>query len=90
MGITLAPQNFGALSGDLLIGNFGDGHINAFNLTSGRFMGALNNQQNRPVTIPGLWSLVFGGASLSDPGVLYFTAGPNQEADGLFGKLTPQ
>jgi len=89
-GIALAPLNFGPLSGDLLIGNFGDGHINAFSLISGQFMGTLNNQQNHPVTIQGLWSLVFGGATLSDPGVLYFTSGPNDEADGLFGKLTPQ
>jgi uncharacterized protein (TIGR03118 family) len=89
-GIVQAPLNFGPLSGDLLIGNFGDGRINAFNLVSGQFLGTLNDKLNRPVTIEGLWSLVFGGATQSDPGVLYFTSGPNDEADGLFGKLTPQ
>jgi len=89
-GIALAPLNFGPLSGDLLIGNFGDGHINAFDPVSGQFQGTLNDKHNHPVTIAGLWSLVFGGATASDPGVLYFTSGPNGEADGLFGKLTPQ
>ncbi len=89
-GIALAPLNFGPLSGDLLIGNFGDGHINAFDLQSGQFRGTLNDRNNRPISIDGLWSLVFGGASKSDPAELYFTSGPNDEADGLFGKLTPQ
>ena len=89
-GIAQAPLNFGPLSGDLLIGNFGDGHINAFDPVSGRFQGTLSDKNNHPITIEGLWSLVFGGATLSDPADLYFTSGPNDEADGLFGKLTPQ
>jgi uncharacterized protein (TIGR03118 family) len=89
-GIALAPLNFGALSGGLLIGNFGNGRINAFNPVSGLFMGALSDTHQHPIVLDGLWSLVFGGATSSDPAELYFTSGPNSEADGLFGKLAVQ
>ena len=88
-GIAQAPFNFGRFSNDLLIGNFGDGRISAFKL-DGQFDGRLLNTSGQLVQIDGLWSLIFGGGSQSSPSTLYFTAGPNHEADGLFGTLTPQ
>jgi uncharacterized protein (TIGR03118 family) len=89
-GVAIAPYNFGIASNTILIGNFGDGHINAFNSATGFFLGALRDASRHPIAIDGLWSIVFGGAASSDPAQLYFTAGPNGESDGLFGKLTPQ
>jgi len=81
-------QNFGPFSNALLVGNFGDGTINAFDFTSGAFLGQLINPQGTPIMIDGLWALTFGnGAQGGHSGVLYFTAGPNDEEDGLFGDL---
>jgi len=75
-GMVIAPSNFGPFAGALLVGNFADGKINAFNATSGAFLGALNDATGNPIAIPGLWSLNFGGGSDSeDPGTLYITAG---------------
>jgi uncharacterized protein (TIGR03118 family) len=88
-GIAQAPFNFGQSSNDLLIGNFGDGHINAFD-RDGHCHGQLRDPSQQPIAIDGLWALTFGGALDSGPGTLYFTAGPNEESDGLFGALTPQ
>jgi uncharacterized protein (TIGR03118 family) len=84
--VARAPLNFGPLSSDVLIGNFGDGRINGFD-SGGEFRGSLRDTAGHPVRIDGLWSIVFGNAAASDPNVLYFTAGPNGEADGLFGSL---
>lgn len=89
-GVALAPFNFGAFSTTLLIGNVGDGKINAFSLGSKAFLGQLANSSNKPIAISGLWALAFGGAESSDPGALYFVAGSNGYRDGLFGTLTPQ
>ncbi len=89
-GIALAPFNFGELSGQLLIGNFGDGKIDAYNPISGHFVDQVEDAHGKAITIDGVWSLIFGGAAASEPGTLYFTAGPNGETDGLFGKLSPQ
>jgi uncharacterized protein (TIGR03118 family) len=76
----------------LLIGNFGDGKINAFNAVSGHFVGSLLDANNKPnpLVIDGLWAISFGGGNLKSGALneLYFTAGPNDEANGLFGKLT--
>jgi uncharacterized protein (TIGR03118 family) len=89
-GIALAPSDFGPFSHRLLIGNFGDGRIHAFNAVSGKFEGMMLNLKGNPVVIDGLWALSFG----SDAGrsglatELFFTAGPNDESDGIFGKLT--
>lgn len=88
-GIAQAPFNFGRFSNDLLIGNFGNGRINAFERDGG-FDGQLKDPSHNAIVIDGLWSLIFGGAVGSDPGTLYFTAGPNHEQDGLFGSLAPQ
>jgi uncharacterized protein (TIGR03118 family) len=89
-GIADAPFNFGRFSKDLLVGNFGDGRINAFVTANGHSRGQLADPSNKAIAIDGLWSLFFGGGVNSDPGTLYFTAGPNKESDGLFGSLTAQ
>ncbi|HEY3090223.1 MAG TPA: TIGR03118 family protein [Jatrophihabitantaceae bacterium] len=87
--VTLAPSTFGAFGGDILVGNFGDGRINAFDPATGQFLGQLRSQHG-PITIPGLWGLRFPTGSLDvTPNALYFTAGPNHEADGLLGHITP-
>jgi uncharacterized protein (TIGR03118 family) len=85
-GVARAPLNFGPFSGDILIGNQGDGHISAFG-SHGEFHGLLRTASGAPVAIDGLWSLGFGDEAAADPAKLYFTAGTNAEADGLFGSL---
>jgi uncharacterized protein (TIGR03118 family) len=88
-GVTLAPATFGAFGGDILVGNFGDGRINAFNPTTGQFLGQLRTHGG-PITISGLWGLRFPAGSLNvTPNALYFTAGLNHEADGLLGDIVP-
>src|SRR2546422_10556167 len=89
-----APADFGQFSGNLLVGNFGDGHINAFDLErfegSGELQqrGQLHAADGPPIVIDGLWALAFGnGASAGPTNALFFTAGPFDEAHGLFGKL---
>jgi uncharacterized protein (TIGR03118 family) len=89
--VTLAPATFGAFGGDILVGNFGDGRINAYSASSGHFEGRLLNATGQPLTISGLWGLRFPTGSLNAvPGALYFTAGINDEHDGLFGDLVPK
>jgi len=91
-GISLAPGDFGKFSHRLLIGNFGDGAIHAFNAMTGKHEGAmLDDTTGQKLIIEGLWGLSFGGDSTNNglATTLYFTAGPNDEADGLFGNLTP-
>lgn len=96
-GIALAPVTFGAFGGQLLVGNFGSGHINAYDighqLGNGRFAytGRLHGADGRLLTIDGLWALSFGKgtANNGDVNSLFFTAGPNDESEGLFGFLTP-
>ncbi|HEX8918981.1 MAG TPA: TIGR03118 family protein, partial [Chloroflexota bacterium] len=88
-GMAIAPSTFQNASGDLLVGNFGDGHINVFRLSDGMVRGQLKID-GQPIVIPGLWALVDGtGALHADPTKVYFTAGINHEADGLFGTLGP-
>jgi uncharacterized protein (TIGR03118 family) len=90
-GLALAPAHFGAFGHALLVGNFGDGRINAFDPVSGRFLGSLQDASGRPVTIPGLWGLEFGDGSIGAAGTLFFTAGGRDERHGLFGNLqTPE
>jgi uncharacterized protein (TIGR03118 family) len=89
-GVAIAPEDFGALSGMLLVGNFGDGRILAYNRSTGRYVDYLRDVAGRPAEIDGLWGLQFGnGVSLGYTNHLYFAAGPNQEEDGLFGKFVP-
>lgn len=91
-GLALAPASFGRFGGDLLVGNFGDGQINAYaQLRNGRFAhrGTLRIG-HRKLSIDGLWALEFGNSGANgDPQTLFFTAGLNDEADGLFGTITP-
>jgi uncharacterized protein (TIGR03118 family) len=87
-GMALAPAGFGAASGALLIGNFGDGLINAYDPTSGDFLGSLGAEGGKKLTIDGLWALKFSTATLAPLGTLLFTAGPAGETQGLFGSLT--
>ena len=92
-GLALAPADFGRFSGDLLVGNFGDGQINAYaELANGRFehRGELRATDGKPISIDGLWALQFGHGSANNgaTNTLFFTAGPNEESDGLFGSIT--
>ncbi len=88
-GLALAPADFGLFSNALLVGNFGNGRINAYDLNTGEFLGQLRDQSNAPITIDGLWALGFGNdAAAGKHNELFFTAGLNDEADGLFGKIT--
>jgi uncharacterized protein (TIGR03118 family) len=87
-GVARASFAFGRFSGDILVGNFGDGQINAFD-SDGKFLGALKDGDGQPIVIDGLWTLTLGGGRNSSSDTLYFTAGPNGEADGLFGTITP-
>ena len=89
MGNAIAPQGFGHFGGDLLVGNFGDGTIDVFDLNNDRFLGKLDGPEGEPIKIDGLWSLMPGnGGPNSDPNSIYFTAGIDDEHHGLFGKLT--
>jgi uncharacterized protein (TIGR03118 family) len=87
-GVTRASYGFGEFSGDVLIGDFGDGKVNVFD-SRGHFLDQLEGARGRAIAIDGLWALHFGGGAASSPDVLYFTAGPNSEKDGLFGSITP-
>jgi uncharacterized protein (TIGR03118 family) len=86
-GITRASFAFGRLSGKILIGNFGNGRINAFD-NDGRFVEELKGPHDRPIVIDGLWDLTLGGGGNSSSDTLYFSAGPNGETNGLFGTIT--
>lgn len=85
-GIAMAPANFGAFSGDILVGNFGDGLIGAYDPTTGKLVDVVRDSTTKPIVINGLWGLAFGpGANATK---LYFTAGPGGEKHGLIGALT--
>lgn len=88
-GMAIAPEGFGAFSGALLVANFGDGTIAAYDRVSGASLGYLLDADGKVISIDGIWGLTFGnGVHLGDAKSLYFTAGPNEERDGIFGKLT--
>jgi uncharacterized protein (TIGR03118 family) len=87
-GLAEAPANFGEFSNDLLVGNFGDGTINAFKRDTGEFLGTLKDSLGNDIINEGLWGLIFGnGGNGGDPNTLYFTAGLDEETHGLFGSL---
>ena len=89
-GVVRAPVSFGQFAGDVLIGNFGDGQIDAFDPNTGAFIGKVVNSKGQVILIDGLWALTVGnGKAGGDSEKIYFTAGPNGETDGLFGSLTP-
>jgi uncharacterized protein (TIGR03118 family) len=87
-GMAIAPANFGQFSGDLLVGNFGNGRINAFDPQTGRFLGALTDDQGDPIVIDGLWGLLVGDAAAGGPDAVWFSSGPDHESHGLVGLLT--
>lgn len=87
-GMALAPANFGTFSNALLVANFGDGKINAFNATTGALMGALSNSAGMPIAIDGLWGIAFGNGLNSQPtDTLFFTGGPSDETHGVYGRI---
>jgi uncharacterized protein (TIGR03118 family) len=92
-GMAIAPAGFGALSGKLLVGNFGDGQIVAYSMTDDmlRFnpSGVLRDSARKPLRIDGLWGIAFGnGAQAGATNALYFAAGPAGESHGAFGRVT--
>jgi uncharacterized protein (TIGR03118 family) len=90
-GLAMAPEDFGRFSGALLVGNFGDGRIHAFRASgngSYRAAGVMRNRHGRVLAIDGLWAIAFGNGDAAGPSnALYFTAGPDDEAHGLFGSI---
>jgi len=90
-GIAMAPANFGDFSNDILVANFGDGKINAYNPTTGAFVGTLSKADKTPIVIDGLWGIAFGNGVNSQPtNTLFYTAGPGDEAHGLYGRIDLQ
>jgi uncharacterized protein (TIGR03118 family) len=89
-GLTLAPAGFGEFAGALLVGNFGDGRINAFDPMTGKHLGALKGSNGKPIEIEGLWGLAFGNGWNAQPvHTLFFTSGPDDEEHGLYGRIDP-
>jgi uncharacterized protein (TIGR03118 family) len=89
-GMAIAPDDFGKFAGDLLVGNFGDGTINAFNLKNDKFVGTLDGVDGKPITIGDLWTLTPGnGGMAGSNGEIFFTAGVQSESFGLFGAIAP-
>jgi uncharacterized protein (TIGR03118 family) len=86
-GVALAPSSFGAFANDLLVGNLGDGTINAFDPTTGAFVGTIQDGNGNPLVNDGLWGLQFGNGAAA--GTLFFAAGIQDETHGLFGAITP-
>jgi len=86
-GLAMAPASFGRFSGALLVGNFGDGRINAYDPATGLYLGQLRGVNGRPIAIDGLWSLRFGNGNAAKTNELIFSSGPDDEAHGLLGKL---
>ncbi len=86
-GLAIAPSSWGSLAGSLLVGNFGDGRIHAYDPTSGHSMGALRDAHGKKITIDGLWGLLPGNGVAADAQSVIFSAGPDGEAHGLVGVL---
>src|SRR5206468_1975582 len=89
-GLAVTGANFGAFSYALVVGNFGDGTISAFDLSSGNYLGTMQDGKGNNIAIDGLWGLQWGNlGSGGDPGTLYFAAAPAGGQHGLFGSLRP-
>ena len=89
-GVAQAPLSFGDFGGAILIGNFGDGTINAYDPRSGHFLGALRDQNQHRIRVDGLWGIAFGnGVSAQKTNSLFYAAGPNDEANGAYGVIDP-
>ena len=90
-GVAMAPAGFGTFGSALLVGNFGDGRINAFDPATGRFLGALSKADGTPIVIDGLWGIAFGNGVNQQPATtLFFAAGPVDETHGLYGRIDMQ
>lgn len=88
-GMAIAPSNFGQFSGDILVGDFGDGTINVYDPSSGKMLGQLSDANGKPIVIPGLWGIAFGNdaAGLDQPSTtLFYAAGPTQ-TQGIYGRI---
>ena len=88
-GLAFAPAGFGGFGGALLVGNFGNGHINAYDPVTGARLGQLRSTNGKPIVIDGLWALRFGNGNAAKTGELLFSAGPADETHGLLGKIVP-
>lgn len=88
-GVVATPATFGTFSNDIFVGNFGDGTINAFDMT-GKFLGQVKDTSGNVITNAGLWDMVFGAGGTGDPNTLYFTAGGANQTSGLFATLVPE
>jgi uncharacterized protein (TIGR03118 family) len=87
-GVAIAPATFGKFANDLLVGNFGDGTINAFDPNTGAFLGTLQDADGKNIVIPGLWALLVGnGGNGGDKDSVFFTAGPGGQKHGLLGSI---
>jgi uncharacterized protein (TIGR03118 family) len=87
-GMALAPAGFGHFGGRLLVGNFGDGIINAYDLATGKWVGRLEGERHKPIRVDGLWGIAFGNGLANQPvDTLFFAAGPDDETHGLYGRL---
>jgi uncharacterized protein (TIGR03118 family) len=87
-GFAMAPAGFGKFSNRLLVGNFGDGKINACDAKSGQWVGQLKDSGGKAIANPGLWGIAFGNGVMNQPvNTLFFAAGINDEADGLYGRI---
>ena len=90
-GVQIAPATFGPFGGALLVGNFGDGLIHAYDPASGALLGTVQDQKGSNIHIDGLWGLQFGnGASGGDANSLYFAGGPSAQKHGLFGIIVSE
>jgi uncharacterized protein (TIGR03118 family) len=88
-GLALAPTSFGKFGGALLVGNFGDGTINAYGPLTGTWLGSLRDRDGKRIRIDGLWGIQFGNGILSQKtNQLYYASGPNDEEDGVYGVIT--
>jgi len=88
-GLALAPASFGRFGGALLVGNFGDGRINAYDLLTGRHLGALGDKDGQAIVINGLWGIAFGnGVDTQPANALFYAAGPGNESHGAYGVVS--
>ena len=90
-GMAMAPANFGTFSNALLIGNFGDGRINAFDAATGASLGTISQSDGTPIAVDGLWGIAFGNGLNSQPtNTLFYAAGPAGETHGVYGRIDVQ
>ena len=86
-GMVLAPSTFGRFGNTILVGNFGDGKITAFDPNSGAELGQLTDASSNLIVVDGLWGITFGTSTVGDPNAFYFAAGPGGESHGLYGRI---